>query len=71
MYYDTLQRFLSINELFSIRYNDNWLFRNWDFLNIETNYEQVKKVGYNLNQKLSIQNNYSFINIQEIKGILL
>lgn len=67
MYYDTLQRFLSINELFSIRYNDNWLFRNWDFLNIETNYEQVKKVGYNLNQKLSIQNNYSYINIDTIE----
>lgn len=67
MYYDTLQRFLSINELFSIRYNDKWLFRNWDFLNIETNYEQVKKVGYNLNQKLSIQNNYSYINIDTIE----
>lgn len=67
MYYDTLQRFLSINELFSIHYNDNWLFRNWDFLNIETNYEQVKKVGYNPNQKLSIQNNYSFINIDTIE----
>lgn len=67
MYYDTLQRFLSINELFSIHYNDNWLFRNWDFLNIETNYEQVKKVGYNLNQKLSIQNNYSYINIDTIE----
>lgn len=67
MYYDTLQRFLSINELFSIRYNDNWLFRNWDFLNIETNYEQVKKVGYNLNQKLSIQNNYSYIDIDTIE----
>lgn len=67
MYYDTLQRFLSINELFSIHYNDNWLFRNWDFLNIETNYEQVKKVGYNPNQKQSIQNNYSYINIDTIE----
>lgn len=41
------------------------------FFYIQTNCEEVKKVGYNPNQKLSIQNNYSFINIQEIKGILL
>lgn len=37
------------------------------FFYIETNYEQVKKVGYNLNQKLSIQNNYSYINIDTIE----
>lgn len=38
------------------------------FFYIETNYEQVKKVGYNPNQKLSIQNyNYSYINVDTIE----
>lgn len=37
------------------------------FFYIQTNYEEVKKVGYNPNQKLSIQNNYSFINIDTIE----
>lgn len=37
------------------------------FFYIQTNYEEVKKVGYNPNQKLSIQNNYSFINIDIIE----
>lgn len=37
------------------------------FFYIETNYEQVKKDGYNPNQKLSIQNNYSYINIDTIE----
>lgn len=37
------------------------------FFYIQTNYEEVKKVGYNPNQKLSIQNNYSYINIDTIE----
>lgn len=37
------------------------------FFYIQTNYEEVKKVGYNPNQKLSIQNNYSFINKDTIE----